>query len=221
MQSVIRTDCNLKSNVRIEPDMPSFTLRQALVPVVVAGMTFSASAGQAADGTGKFSIRGPGSQSCANYLAAASKPDAYAHFGSWLLGYVSARNRAEPKTYDFIPTEAGTDFPNVVAVICKTRPQSRLEQAANAAITVLGPMRQTVASPLIDVQADGKTVAIRQEALRTLQTALIAKSFYKGKSDGLSSARFIAALKEFQRKEKLPITGLPNIDTFIRAIIKH
>lgn len=200
--------------------MPSFILRHALAPIMTMGLLLTASAGQAADGSGKFSVRGPGSQSCAAYLAALGKPEDHARYASWLLGYASARNRLEPSTYDFIPTQAGADFPNVVAVVCKANDKANVEQAAHSAIAALAPMRQSVASPLVEVQADGKAAKINQEALRTLQTALIAKKAFKGRADGLASAPLVAALKDFQRKESIPVTGLPDIDTFIRAIIK-
>jgi len=211
---------NFKSDIGIA-DMPRFILRHALKPVIIMGLLVTASAGQAADGSGKFSIRGPGSQSCAAYLAAAGKPEDHARYASWLLGYASARNRIEPNTYDFIPTEAGTDFPNIVTVICKSNGKASVEQAAHSAITALAPMRQASASPLVEVQADGKAVKIHQEALRTLQTALIAKKAFSGRADGLASTPLVAALKEFQRKESIPVTGLPDIDTFIRAVIKR
>lgn len=201
--------------------MSKFSRRRTLAFTLLTGIMFSASAGHAADSTGKFSIRGPGSQSCATYLAAVAKPDGYARFASWLLGYVTARNRAEPGTYDLVPTETGTDFPNIVAFICKSSTQATVEQAAFSAITALGPLKQTAASPLVNVQADGKSVMIHQDSLRRLQQALIAKNAYKGSADGASSARFTAALKDFQRKEGIAVTGLPDIDTFIRAIIKH
>lgn len=50
--------------------------------------------------------------------------------------------------------------------------------------------------------------------------ALIDQKFYKGRADGASNARFVQALRDFQQSEKLPVTGLPGIDTFIRAVIK-
>lgn len=201
--------------------MPCFILRHALKPVMIMGLLVTPSAGQAADSSGKFSIRGPGSQSCAAYLAAAGTPEDHARYASWLLGYASARNRIEPNTYDFIPTEAGTDFPNIVTVICKSNGKASVEQAAHSAIIALTPIRQASASPLVEVQADGKTVKVHQEALRTLQTALIAKKAFSGRADGLASAPLVAALKDFQRKESIPVTGLPDIDTFIRAVIKR
>lgn len=188
---------------------------------MIMGLLLTASAGQAADRSGKFSIRGPGSQSCAAFLAAAGKPEDYARYASWLLGYASARNRIEPNTYDFIPTEAGADLPNIVAVICRSNDKASVEQAAHSAIAALAQMRQASASPLVEVQADGKRVKIHQEALRTLQTALIARKAFTGKADGFASASLVAALKNFQRKESIPVTGLPDIDTFIRVLIKR
>lgn len=202
--------------------MPRAAIRHLLLSVVImTGTLLSANAANAADREGKFSVRGLGSRTCSTFLAAANEPVEYDRFGSWLLGYVSARNRAEPETYDFIPTEAGTDFPNIVAVVCKTSPEATLQVAADKAIAALAPMRQTVASPLVQLQSEGRTVAIRQDALRTLQQALIRRKLYKGSADGDSNPRFIAALKDLQRKEGLPVTGLPDIDTFIRAILKR
>jgi len=195
--------------------------RCALVSIVCMGMLLTAGSGQAADASGKFSIRGPGSQGCETYLASVGNVQVRARIASWLLGYATARNRLEPDTYDFIPTESGADFPNVVAVICKANQKATIEQAAHAAITALAPMRQSAASPLVELRADGKTINIHQEALRTLQAALIGKAAFNGRADGLASAAFVAALKDFQRKESIPVTGLPDIDTFIRAIIKH
>jgi len=74
---------------------------------------------------------------------------------------------------------------------------------------------------VVQVEADGKTVAIRQDALKLLQSALIAKNLYKGDANGASSPQLVAAIKGFQRKEAIAVTGLPDIDTFIRAVIKR
>lgn len=180
-----------------------------------------ASTGHAADTASKFAVRGAGATSCATFLAAADKPADYDRFGNWLLGYVTARNRAEPSTYDFIPTDAGQDFPNIVAVVCKSRPDDTLEAAASGALSALAPMRQTEASPLIDVTVDGQTLRVRQQALRNLQQALATRKFYDGAIDGAPNARFITALKTFQQSEALPATGRPDIDTFIRAMMKR
>lgn len=198
------------------------SFRLALAPMTAAfGLCLAAGTAQAADASGNFAVRGLGSQTCATYVAAAAKPEEFARYGNWLLGYASAQNRLMPDTYDVIPTEPGADFPNVVAVVCRTNPQILLENAAASAISVMKPLRQPATSPLIQFSVDGKSVAIRQDSLKRLQTALIAKQLFNGTANGASSAAFTDALKAFQRKEGIPVTGLPDIDTFIRAIVKR
>lgn len=198
------------------------SFRLALAPMTAAfGLYLGTVTAQAADASGNFAVRGLGSQTCATYVAAVAKPEEFARYGNWLLGYATAQNRTTPDAYDVIPTEPGTDFPNVVAVVCRTNLQMPLENAAASAISVMKPLRQTAASPLVQVSTDGKTVAVRQDSLKRLQTALIAKQMFKGTANGASSAAFTDALKAFQRKEGIPVTGLPDIDTFIRAIVKR
>ncbi|WP_298195237.1 peptidoglycan-binding domain-containing protein [Novosphingobium sp.] len=202
--------------------MPYARLRRVLLPLLLASIAGTgAGAAHAADAKGNFAIRGPGSQSCAAYLATISKPDATARYGSWLLGYVSAHNRLDADTYDLLPTEAGGDFVNMVAIVCRTNPQMSVENAANSAVRAITPLRQTVSSPIVQVQSDGKTISIHQDSLKRLQTALIAKQFFKGTATGTSSPQFVDALKAFQRKEGIAVTGLPDSDSFIRAIIKR
>ena len=197
-------------------------VRKTLLSLMLAASTILVAApGHAADTGGKFAVRGFGSETCGAYLAALAKPDDFIRYGAWLLGYATAHNRLDAGTYDIIPTETGVDFANVVAVICRTNPRASLETAANDAIRTMAPMRQLEASSVVQVQADGKTVAIRQESLKRLQSALIGRNLYKGPANGASSPQFVSALKDFQRREAIPVTGLPDIDTFIRAIIKR
>lgn len=202
--------------------MADFRLRSAIAALALsAGSLVPVWPAYAADQSGKFAIRGLGSQSCAAFVAARDRPDDYARFGNWLLGYLTARNRAEANTYDLMPTERGVDFPNVVAVVCSARPQSNLATAAESAITAIRPLRQMSASPLVEIISDGSRISIHQEAVRTLQKALIARQLFGGQADGRPSEAFVAAIKNFQRSERLAATGLPDIDTFIRAIIKR
>ena len=198
------------------------SLRRALYPIAAAASVCLGTASvHAADAGNGFAVRGLGSQACSAYVSALSKPEEFAHYGNWLMGYATAHNRILPDTYDIIPTEPGVDFPNVVAVICRTNSQMLLETAASSAVTAIKPLRQTASSPLVVVSADGKSVSIHQESLKRLQAALIAKQVFKGAATGTPSPQFTDALKVFQRREAIPVTGLPDIDTFIRAIVKH
>lgn len=199
--------------------MPSRPARLALALTI--GMTLCIPAAFAADSNGRFSVRGLGGHSCADYLATAGKPAEMGAYSSWLLGYATARSRTESATFDMLPTQGGLDFVNVVGAVCRQRPSVLLETVADQTLRLLAPLRQAAETPLVQVQADGKSVAIRQASLQQLQTALIAKKSYKGTATGASSPQFVDALKAFQRKEGIAATGLPDIDTFIRAIIKR
>ena len=207
---------------QIGNSMSACLARHALLSfALAAGAFLGAGAAQAADANGSFAIRGIGSQTCATYVAALAKPEEFTRYGNWLLGYATAHNRLVPDAYDIIPTEPGVDFPNVVAVVCRSNPQMLLENAASSAVTAIRPLRQTTASPLVQVSSDGKTVSIHQDSLKRLQSALIAKQLFKGTANGAPSAAFTDALKAFQRTERIAGTGRPDIDTFIRAIVKR
>ena len=178
------------------------------------------SALQAADAAGAFAIRGPGALGCTRFLEAGAQSAERATFEGWLLGYATARNRGEPDTYDVIPTESGQEFPALVAAICKIRPEVTVEIAAAAAIQTLQPYRQGAMSPFVEISSDGRTVRIRQKALSLLQQALADQQGYDGAVDGTASPQFVAAIKAFQQRQKLPVTGLPDIDTFLRARLR-
>jgi len=198
-----------------------FSRLARLALALTIGMTLCVPASFAADSNGRFSVRGLGGHSCADYLAATGKPAELGAYSSWLLGYATARSRVEAGTFDMLPTQGGLDFVNVVGAVCRQQQTALLETVADQTLRVLAPVRQAAETPLVQVQADSKSVAIRQASLQQLQTALIARKFYKGTATGAPSPQFIDALKAFQRKEGIAVTGLPDIDTFIRAIIKH
>ncbi|TNE45367.1 MAG: peptidoglycan-binding protein [Sphingomonadales bacterium] len=175
----------------------------------------------AADGAGRFSVRGIGAKSCADYSAALADRAAVSSYASWLMGYASARNRDGTRTFDILPTQQGLDLVNIVAAICKGRQAMVVESAANEAVALLGPMRQEMETPLVRFEAGGKSVSIRQGALVSLQRALIDKKFFRGPADGAPGRPFAEALRSFQKAEGIAVTGLPDMDSFIRAILKR
>lgn len=63
-------------------------------------------------------------------------------------------------------------------------------------------------------------VQVRQAAAQQFATALASKKLYKGYTSGQPNGDFYKALKTLQEREKLPVTSLHAIDTFIRAFNK-
>lgn len=174
----------------------------------------------AADANGKFAVRGIGSQGCETFTAAVTARQDIAPYAAWLVGYASAVNRATPQTFDVIPTQNGFDIAGVVNSICRDRKTLTVEAAAHEALRALAPIRLTRESPLVTVTSGNASFQVREEGLQILQAALIRRKLLSGVATGRTSAEFIKAVKDFQSKEKLAVTGLPDIDTFIRAIMK-
>jgi len=188
---------------------------------LAAAMLCMAGQAAAADANGKFVVRGVGGATCETYLQAIRNPAVSSTYVSWLQGYATATNQMTPRTYDITPTNDGLDFAKVVAVVCNASRQDSLQVAAVKTIAALQPVRQAGESQNVTVTADGKSVQIHQGALQILQAGLAAKKLFGGMANGLPSAELTKAIKAFQASEKLPVTGLPDIDTFIRAVVKR
>jgi hypothetical protein len=113
------------------------------------------------------------------------------------------------------------DFANVVTLLCRSNSKQTLVDAATQAVLTLQPLRQVTETPLVTFQFQGKSVQLRQGAAQQLAAALAAKNLYKGDTSGQPNADFYKAIKALQEREKLTVTSLPDIDTFIRAVIKQ
>lgn len=174
----------------------------------------------ASDAAGQFAVRGIGGQSCESFTTALAARQNIGAYAQWLMGYASALNRSTPQVFDVFPTESGLDLMGIVGAVCRTNKTLPIEAAANNALRAMAPARMTKSSTLVTV-VNGKTsLSLRSEALQLLQTALIRKKFFKGAANGASSPELVKALTEFQVKEAIPVTGLPDIDSFVRAVIK-
>jgi hypothetical protein len=181
--------------------------------VVCVPLVFGALPALASDAAGKFTVRGVGSNPCSAVQASLKSNDKIA-------GYTSAYNRHVPQTFDILPTSAGGDLLGIVMAVCRVSPNASLETATAQSLSAVAAMRLTRETPIVKVTADGKTVEIRQEALTNLQQNLSEKGLYRGPLNGVSSPALVAAIKAIQTREKLEVTGLPDIDTMIRAILK-
>lgn len=195
-------------------------LRSALV--AIAAVALAAAPASAADSKGAFAVRGAGSDRCDVFLKAIADKDAVRleRYGAWLLGYVSASNRLIDKTFDAVPSQAPTDVLGVVAVVCRSQPATLVDTAISQALVLLSPIRLNADSPVVTVSNGGRSLRLRQEALTMLQQNLAKKGLFKGPVDGKISPQFLKVISEFQLKEKILVSGLPDLDTIIRAGLK-
>ena len=201
--------------------MRSFSGRSALLAGLAAVATFASVRAQAADTNGRYVVRGVGSATCEVYLAGLKDPAVAPRNLTWLLGYETATTQAAAQTFDIMPTNGTMDFANVVTLLCRSNPKQTLVDAATQAVLTLQPLRQVTETPLVTFQFQGKSVQLRQGAAQQLAAALAAKKLYKGDTSGQPNADFYKAIKALQEREKLTVTSLPDIDTFIRAVIKQ
>ena len=203
------------------PSAKSLMARALCGAAVSLPLLFASLPASASDAAGKFTARGVGSNACSAVLTSLKDDKiAISLYGSWLMGYASAYNRNVPQTFDILPTATGSDLMGIVMAVCRISPTASLETATAQALAAVAPMRLTRETPLVKVVSDGKSVDIRQEAVTNLQQALLDKGLYRGPVNGVSSPALVAAIKTLQTREKLTPTGLPDIDTLIRAVLK-
>lgn len=176
------------------------------------------SAASSADTAGRFAVRGLGSTKCSDLTAAIAQKNnnLIQLYATWLSGYLTASNRLISQTFDAIPSTVGTDTVGLVSVICARNQDSLVETATYQVLAAVNNIRIRQDSPLVTVQERGKSFAIRQEALILVQTELASKGLYKGPADGKPSPALAKAISTFQKAQKLPETGLPDLDVLIR-----
>lgn len=181
----------------------------------------AASPAAAADRSGNFVLRGAGSQPCPTFMTAINARDqaTSATYLAWLQGYMSANNRLLADTFDVMPTQGPVDFMGVVKAICERSPKFSVENAANQALVLLRPLRQTAPSPLVKLSYKGKTAELRESVLKQLEARLMELNHLRQpKTAGArSDAELHLAIEKFQRAEKLTVTGLPDLATLLRA----
>ncbi|MEO8558167.1 MAG: peptidoglycan-binding domain-containing protein [Rhodospirillales bacterium] len=187
----------------------------------VAAITLHAPA-QAADTKGNFALRGIGSQSCQALLDELQKaPGNAVVAASWVLGYMSATNRYEPDTFDISPVTDAQSIFNVVIGLCKAHPTVRVQTILSDTLAALGKARIKTDSPMVDTKSGTTVASVRTETLVLVQKKLAERGLLKAKADGAYGAQTEAAVKDFQKAEKLPITGVVDSATVIRLLIEQ
>lgn len=183
-----------------------------------AAAGLSGHAAWAADEQGNFGLRGYGGRTCETYLGEIPDAGHAANYGSWLMGYATARNRLQSGTFDILPFPDGTVILRAVTAVCGDQPQLTVEQAADEVIRATERLQQASPSEIVTITLDGRTLQIRQNALAAIQQRLSDRGLYSGSADGRWNEATETAVKEFQLREKIIASGLPDLATLIRAL---
>lgn len=186
---------------------------------ILAALTLPHAAAQASDTDGNFALRGYGSRTCEMYQTEKSDPGHANQYGSWLMGYVTARNRLQPDTFDILPFIDGMVLLQAISAVCADRKDITVENATSEVIRAIAPLHQRSASAALTIERGGQTVRIREEAIAKLQARLIERRLYAGSADGKWTDELSSAIQEFQLREQIASTGLPDLATLVRALV--
>jgi hypothetical protein len=191
--------------------------RKALALLVfIVAVVISAGAASAADKTGNYFVRGFGSQPCERYLAErkANSP-AYLFFREWANGYVTAYSQFGAETYD-----AAADFDldaisGLLETFCNGNKKRNFATAVYAVTRELHKYRIVSQSPVASVDAGKGKIHVFEETVRRVQQTLKQQGIYKGEVDGKFGKGTASAIGAYQKKKKLPETGVPDRRTLL------
>ncbi|WP_297369962.1 peptidoglycan-binding domain-containing protein [Acidocella sp.] len=196
---------------------------KALRAVLAFAMALAATGAHAADRSSNFAIRGIGAETCQAFFSAPAKVRPYADLAlqAWILGYVTAENRLSSNTYDIVGLQDPAVMPRLVGALCQANPNADIEGVVAGLITRLAPLKVAANSPLLTLHAGTASVAIRQETLVAVQKALARQGVYAGRANGEPTEVLQSALTSYQKKQQLPVSGLPDSATIIRLLIEN
>lgn len=190
----------------------------AAAAIAIGGTSLAA----ASDPKGSYAIRGIGSQECQTLLQELEKDkNGSLSVASWILGYMTAANRYEPTTFDISPVTDVRALTNIALALCQKNPKARLETVLNDMLRAMARARVQADSPLVEMKSGNATAVVRQEVLLAIQQRLNQRGLLKAKPDGSYGPQTDAALKEYQKAEKLPVTGVADAATVLRILVEQ
>jgi len=188
--------------------------------LLVAGGGFQSA--RAVDSKGVFAVHGVGAAKCGDVTRSLLTGNVSVHgeLSSWLMGYLSAMDRIQPNTYDVTPVQAPDAVTNMVVALCQKDANAPVETVAYVLFHTLAPAALSAETPEVRVAANGQMTTLRKDTLIAVQKYLIAEKYLQGDADGSFGATTQAALVDFQKKQNLPQTGLPDALTIVRILVE-
>jgi len=191
-----------------------------LLALVTAGLLCSPAPSEAADSKGAYAIDGGGGAPCKAFTESrkASDKSAADLFAGWVDGYLSAANQNRPDTFDLTPWQTSGLLLALLGRYCESYPEDRFEIAVNNMITALHPQRLTVRSDTILAGSEDKGAPIYREIMVRVQQSLKDQGYYSGPLDGNYGKSMHTALSDFQKKNGVTVTGLPDQESLFRLL---
>ncbi|MCP5144060.1 MAG: peptidoglycan-binding protein [Gammaproteobacteria bacterium] len=187
-----------------------------MIGVVLVSMPASA-----ADAEGKFAVKGAGTRPCSDFVTAkAEQSRDYYLYGGWLEGFVSSFNQFQADTYDVTPWQTTELLLALLETHCRNNPDQRFLTAANALVKTLLPARLAAESAIISSAVNGTESYYYQAIVERVQERLQELGHYRGEANGELSEALGAALRDYQAKSGLRVTGIPDQYTLANLFLK-
>jgi hypothetical protein len=191
-----------------------------VAPPVAAASAPTAAAPTAAPTAAAPAPAAPVPTTPAPVTSASSPPGMRLILTSWILGYLTASDRLVKDTFDATPVMAPEALTAMIVGVCQKYPDARVETVANTVLTQLATARVMHESPVVEARDGDRVVPIRKSTLIAVQTALQKNKLMKDPADGNFGSSTEAALKQFQKSQNLPETGLPDPATVVRLLVE-
>ncbi len=190
-----------------------------LLAALLVAALMAAAPVHAADGSGRFAVKGAGVASCGNFVdLRAEKSKTIFVFVGWLQGYLSAFNQFTGDTYDVVSWERTEILLRAIERYCEKNRDRKFYAAVAGLANSLMPDRLKTASKRVKATSGKESVTVYREVLRRMQIALADRGFYFGKADGLFGPNTRVGIEAFQRAEKIKVTGIPDQLTLLRLL---
>ncbi len=164
-----------------------------------------------ADDQGQFAVRNAGMASCQDFVNEKKRnsPKLNLYMG-WIDGYLSAANQFTQKTYDLIPWGNTVFLATLLENHCSKNPEQRFYVAVNKLAGSMMKLRLPKQSKMVKTEYQGKKTYVYQAVLEIIQQFLRKNGLYSGEADGKFGPGTRKALQDFQKKNGLAVTGLPD-----------
>lgn len=167
-----------------------------------------------ADKDGKFAIKGIGNSTCGNFtkLSEQDSLNKFLYIG-WINGYLTAQNQHLNSTFDLTSWETIQTLGGYLRNYCKKNPGTSFYIAVASMIHGLHEKRIQAYSATEKIGIGEQSILIYQETLARAQERLKELNLFNGNINGKMNTHTKEAIKSFQKKQNLSVTGIPDQQT--------
>lgn len=183
---------------------------------LVLGAAFQSNEAKAADSDGNFAIRGVGSLSCEAFLQSVeTDSEARLAYAEWVSGYLTALNRFEDGTFDTSYISSNLEVTALVGRVCTTRPDVLVEAALSGLVDLMNTSKVEQETELVRLSLGESSLMLRQSVLEQFIQRLVEEGHLNEPRSFDNTVR--DAVIAYQQSNNLPVSGLPDFNTLIRA----